>query len=105
MGDATNPRVGAIGLVLTLTCTDETGAAVDLTTASTTQIIIRPPHGPAVTKTATVVGAATLGVLRYTTIADDLGVVGAYAAQAYVAFSGGTSFYSSRYEFSVAANL
>jgi hypothetical protein len=96
-------HVGAIGAVITLSLID--GAAVNLTTAAITEIRLRGPSGPRLTKTATIAGAATLGVLTYTTVDGDLRHPGDYHAQAHVIFDDDTEFWSSWFDFSVGPNL
>jgi hypothetical protein len=98
-------QANATGLAITLTVLDQSGAAVDLTTATTTQIILRPPQGFPVTKTASVVSPATDGKVRYVTEAGVLGTPGKWKAQAFVALSGGAEYYSTTIEFTVGANL
>ena len=97
-------QANAVGLVITLAVKDEAGAALDLTTATTTQIILKPPQGYPITKTATVPSPATDGKVRYVTEAGVLGVPGKWRAQAFVAV-GGNEYYSTTIEFQVGANL
>jgi hypothetical protein len=98
-------QAGATGMVITLTVQDEAGVAVNLTTATTTEIILKPPQGFAITKTASVVSPATDGKIRYVTEAGVLGVPGKWKAQAFVALSGGAEYYSTTIDFVVGANL
>ena len=97
-------QVGAIGALITLSCIDDSGA-VDLTTAATTEIVIRGPLGPRLTKAATVIGSATAGVIQWETVAGDLKHPGAYKAQAHVIFNDDTEFWSSHLDFTVGPNL
>ncbi len=94
-----------VGLVITLSVKDSTGAALDLTNASSATIRLKPPQGVALDKTASVVAPASNGQVRYTTVAGDLGMPGKWKAQAYVAMSGGEQWWSSTTEFTVGANL
>jgi hypothetical protein len=98
-------QAGAVGMAITLTVRDQDEAIVDLTTATTAQIILRPPQGFALTKTATVVSPATDGKVRYVTEAGVLGAPGKWKAQAFVALSGGAEYYSTTIDFTVGANL
>lgn len=98
-------QAGAVGLAITLTVLDQSGAAVDLTGATTVQVILRPPQGFALTKTGSVVAPSTGGQVRYITEAGVIGTPGKWKAQAFVALSGGAEYYSTTIEFTVGANL
>lgn len=98
-------QAGATGMVITLTVQDEAGAAVNLTTATTTEIILKPPQGFAVTKTASVVSPATDGKIRYVTESGVINPPGKWKAQAHVILSGGSEYWSTIFEFQVGANL
>jgi hypothetical protein len=65
----------------------------DLTTATTKTLKIRKPSGTTADWTATVIGSASLGNLRYTTVSGDFDEVGEYRMQAYVELSSGQKFY------------
>jgi hypothetical protein len=97
-------QVGAIGAVITLTLTDA-GAAVDLTNATTTEIILRGPQGPRLTRTATRTAPYSGGIVTYTTVAGDVAYAGPLKVQAHVEFSGGSEFWSSTVEFAVGPNI
>jgi hypothetical protein len=98
-------QAGAVGMAITLTVRDQDEAIVDLTTATTTQILLKPPQGFAITKTATVVSPSTSGQVRYVTEAGVLGVPGRWKAQAFVVLAGGNEYYSTTIDFVVGANL
>jgi len=98
-------QAGATGMVITLTVQDEAGVAVNLTTATTTEIILKPPQGFALTKTASVVSPATDGKIRYVTEAGVFNPPGKWKAQAHVILSGGSEYWSTIFEFNVGANL
>ena len=98
-------QANAVGMVITLTVKDESQAVVDLTGATTTQIVLKPPQGFAITKTATVVSPSTSGQVRYVTEAGVLGVPGKWKAQAFVVLAGGNEYYSTTIDFVVGANL
>jgi hypothetical protein len=98
-------QAGATGMVITLTVQDEDGAVVNLSTATTTEIVLKPPQGFAVTKTASIVSPATDGKIRYVTEAGVMNPPGKWKAQAHVALSGGSEYWSTIFEFTVGANL
>lgn len=98
-------QVGALGAVITLTLTED-GVAVDLTNATTTEMILESARGRRLTRTAWVVAPATDGVLQYATVAGDIAHAGRLRVQAHLAFDGGTTeFWSSVVEFDVGPNL
>lgn len=84
-----NIQVGVIGLVITLTITED-DAAVNISSATTKRIHIRKPDGEVLQKTAAFTTTGSDGKLTYTTIAGDIDLAGEYKAQAYVIMSGFT---------------
>lgn len=98
-------QVGAIGAVITLTCRDEVDQVVNLSTATLTEVILRGPVGPAVTRTATVPAPASNGQLRYVTVAGDLQYAGTNRIQGHVRFADNTEFWTSELAFEVGPNL
>jgi hypothetical protein len=98
-------QAGATGLTITLTVQDEAGTAVNLTSATTTEIILKAPQGFAITKTASVVSPASDGKIRYVTEAGVFSPPGKWRAQAHVILSGGSEYWSTIFEFQVGANL
>lgn len=79
-----------IGTVFELSIKDSDGSAVDITTATSLKVIFLKPDGTLDPKTVAAYGAGTNGVIRYTTIADDLDQIGKYKLQAQVAVATGT---------------
>ena len=61
----------------------------DLTNATTKQLKIHRPGDDVLTKTATAYGAATGGILTYTTVGTDFNAAGEYRVSARLVFSGG----------------
>ena len=82
-----NIQVGAIGLIITLTITED-DVAVNISSATTKQIKIRKPDGTVMAKTAAFTTNGSDGKVTYTTIAGDIDLVGEYKAQAYVVMTG-----------------
>ena len=98
-------QVGAIGAVITIGLAED-GVAIDLTNATTIDMILKGPRGPARVRTASVVGSAANGVVQYATVAGDVAHAGRLSVQVHVEFDGGTTeFWSSVEEFDVGANL
>lgn len=74
--------VGSIGFRITITCTDaDTGSALDLTGATSTDVVMLSPAGVRRTLAATALGDPTDGVLEYETVAGDLYMPGTYLIQ------------------------
>lgn len=96
-------RFGDIGTIITLTITDETGAVVDISGATTKTIYFVRTDGSVVTKSAVFSSNGTDGKVQYTTVANDLNQVGNWKAQAYVDIPSG-KWYSSFFDFSVEKN-
>ena len=81
-------QVGDIGTIIKATITDQDGAALDVSGASTLQLLFLKPNGILVTQTATMTGDGTDGVIQYVTIADDLDVPGVWKSQGLVIDAG-----------------
>jgi len=95
---------GDVGTVFEVTLKD--GASiVDVSGASTKQIIFKKPNGGTVEKDADFVTDGQDGKLKYTTLADDLDVIGVWKLQAYVVISGSGDWKSDVGEFTVYDNL
>ena len=73
---------GDIGVDFISTLKDETGTVIDVSGASTKQIIFLPPSGTALTKTASFVTDGTDGKISYATIAGDMSENGRWEWQA-----------------------
>lgn len=98
-------QVGAVGAVITISIT-EAGSPVDLTNATTTEMILKGPRGPARVRTASIVAPASGGVVQYATVAGDIAHAGKLGVQLHLEFGGGTTeFWSSVVELDVGPNL
>ena len=96
-------HVGDIGTQFTLTISDA-GKAVDLSSATTKQIIFRKPDAVKLTKTAEFVTDGTNGQVKYLSISGDLDLAGFWRVQAHVVLP--TGEWSSSVEmFEVVDNL
>ena len=79
-------------------------SVVNVSTASTKQIIIKKPSGATLTKSASFESDGTDGQINYTIIADDLDEAGTYQLQGKVILSDGT-FSTDITKFKVHRNL
>lgn len=82
----------------------EAGSAVDISGATTKQLIFRAPDAVTSAKAGTFITDGTNGQLRYTTIADDIDEAGHWHIQGKIINASGT-FYSSIEDFYVLPNL
>lgn len=85
-----HPQVGQVGLPIRVVVIDQDGDFSDLAWATTYKILLRPPGGTVLERTATLSADSdsTGGVrctLEYYTTADDLTVPGRWKVQGYVA--------------------
>jgi hypothetical protein len=103
MAETTSPHVGDVGTIFEGTFYDG-GVIVDISAATTKEILFRKPDGTVVTKTGTFSTDGTDGKLRYTTIAGDLDQAGDWRVQGYIVTPTG-SWKSSVETFTVLANL
>ena len=92
-----------IGTKFLVTVTDGS-SAVDISGASTKQIIIQKPSGTKLTVATAFDSDGTDGKMSYTTVEDDLDEAGSYKLQGKVAISDGT-FYTDITSFKVYRNL
>lgn len=97
-------QLGAIGLVIHGTIKED-DVAVDVSTVTTKQIILRKPNGTVLTKTAAFTASGSNGQIQYVTVAGDLDVTGRWEAQAYVVFPAGFNGRSDIPAFIVESNL
>lgn len=105
MGANVSMQVGDVGTVIRLTIEDG-GSAVDVSSASTKQIILLSPTqgATALTKTASFTTDGTDGRIEYATVAGDIDVPGWWKVQAKVVLSSGT-WSSTPVRFRVRSNL
>ena len=84
-------QVGDIGTVIRLTIEDG-GVAVDVSSASEKEILLRSPAAgaTALTKAAAFTGTGTDGQIQYAIIDGDLDIPGNWSAQGKVVMPGGT---------------
>ena len=78
-------HVGDVGTAIILTVNDSsTGAVVDISSATTLEIVLRKPNGTSITRTAEFVTDGADGKLQYVTIAGDIDRAGEWSAQGYI---------------------
>jgi hypothetical protein len=96
-------HVGDIGTQFVVEVKDGS-TAVDVSSATTKQILIKKPDGTLLTKTAGFFTDGTDGKLTYSTISGDLSIAGTWKIQAYVII-GGSEWHSDMQSFKVHRNL
>jgi len=97
-------HVGDIGTIFKLSITDQDDAALDISSATTKQILFRKPDGTTLTKAGVFDTDGTDGVLNYTIVSGDIDQVGGWTVQAYVVLPTG-AWHSSLGRFAVEENL
>ena len=100
---ASQIHVDDVGTTLIGTFSD-CGSAIDISSASSIQMIIRKPDQTRLTKTATFVTDGTDGQVQYVSIAGDFDQAGNYKIQGLVV-DGGATYYSSISTFKVYCNI
>jgi len=93
-----------IGTVFRLTFKDCAAAVIDISTATTKNIIFKSPSGTSATKAGAFVTDGTDGMLDYTTEADFLTEAGTWSVQGHVVI-GSQNFKSDISTFNVVDNL
>ena len=96
-------HVGDIGTVFEVTIKDG-DSVVDVSSASTMQLLFLKSDKTTLTKTATHKTDGTDGIIQYATISGDLDVAGTWKLQAYIVISG-NSWKSDVATFVVHANI
>lgn len=96
-------HVGDIGTIFRITVNSDS-SPLDISAASTKQIIFRKPDGNIMTKDAAFYTDGTDGIIQYATLEDDLSIAGTWKIQALVALPSG-NWRSSISEVTVYANL
>ena len=98
-----NLNVGNIGIPIRVTVKED-GSAIDISSATTKDIIMEGPDGAKVTKTASFNTDGTDGVLLFTSVSGDFDDTGDYHVQVFIVDSPKT-YYTSVVTFFVADNL
>lgn len=74
-------RVGDIGTQFLITVNDQDNVAVDISSATTIQIILKKPGGTVLTKTALLNSDGTDGKMYYNSVSGDLDECGRWKLQ------------------------
>lgn len=100
-------HVGDTGVALRFTVVDETDAAIDISTATTKDVLLKPPNNGALkTFAGAFVAGGTGGGLEYVTVtAADLDVAGTWERQVHLVLPGVGDFRTSVVRMEVLANL
>ena len=92
-------------VTLSATITDGT-SAVDISTATTKQLWLKPPNnGTLLQKDADFGDDGSDGIIQYTCATTDLDTAGDWLLQGYVVLSGGSEYHTDVYTFEVFPNL
>lgn len=82
-GSGQEIHVGDVGTMFIATLVEDS-VAVDISSATTVEMVFLKPDGTAVSKTAVFYSDGTDGKIRYATLAGDLDQAGKWKLQAYV---------------------
>lgn len=93
-----------IGTVFEATFQDQDGSVLDISGATTKQLIFVAPDGTKDTQSGSFTNTGADGKLQYTTVSGDIDQVGTWKWQGYIVLSSGT-WYSDIKTFSVLGNL
>ena len=93
-------HVGDFGTILEVTVKDQADVIVDLSGTTLKTIDVIDPDGNRATKTAAFKTDGTDGILKYTTVANDIDESGEWRLQAFVRFGSG-EWYSTQSSFNV----
>lgn len=100
---ASQIHVGDVGTQLIMTVKDD-GVVVDISSASTLDVIIKKPDGENYTKSGQLSTDGTDGKMYYTSVSGDFNAAGNYKLQGRVVLASGT-YYTSVSDFKVYCNL
>ena len=101
---ADNVHIGDVGTIFRLTIKDQDGTVVDISSATTQEIIFQKPDGTSFTKTSVFTSDGTNGQTKYISVDGDLNVKGLWHIQAHVIISAG-EWHSSIKHFKVKPNI
>ena len=96
-------HINDIGTIFKLTIKDGT-LIVDVSSQTTMNIVFTKPDGQKVVKAASFLTNGVDGIIKYTTLANDIDQVGKWKIQAHIVIDDGT-FFSDITEFRVDPNL
>ena len=84
-----NVHVGDIGTELEILFEDQDGAAINISGATTKEIILVTPRGDQLTRAGTFTTNGTDGLLKYTTIKNDIIVAGEWKISGHIVNASG----------------
>jgi hypothetical protein len=93
-----------VGVAIKLTFVDENGNVIDISSATTKEILLQPSGGTTQTHTASFFTDGRDGIISYTISTGDLSVATKWNAQGYVVMPSG-SFHTAYLAFEVDPNL
>lgn len=103
MACTTDIRVGDVGVAFKVTIED-CGSIVDVSAASTKEILLYKPDGSVLTKTASFFTNGTDGIIQYATVVGDINMAGFWRIEAHVIL-GASEYYSEIERFRVYNHL
>lgn len=77
-------RLGDVGTTFRGTIYDESDAVLDISSATTKQLLFKKPDGTVVPKTASFFTDGTDGKLQYTSVSGDINAIGRWQLEPYV---------------------
>jgi hypothetical protein len=83
------PNLGDIGTIFRKTIKDQDGVVVNISTATTKELIFTKPDGTQLTKTAVYTTDGTDGKIQYVAVAGDLDLEGKWGYHGHVIIPGG----------------
>jgi len=81
--------IGTVILVTVNDCVSGTSTVLDLSTATTLELIFKSPSGTSTTKTASLFTDGTDGKITYLSVDGDFNEIGTWRIQAKIAIGGG----------------
>lgn len=90
-----------IGTIFEATITDQSGVAINISSATTITFKFKTPDGSLLSRAGTLHESGTTGKCCYTTVADDLNQTGEWFLQVYIAIGPTTTFHTSATNFVV----
>lgn len=107
MSDLAKIHVGDIGTIILVTITDQDGAVLDISTASTKEIKIQKVDNSGLTKTKTAdfVSDGTNGQIKFVTEETDFSSSGEWVVQGRIVLPGEGTWNTSKESFYVASNI
>jgi len=101
-----HPKIlGDTGTAYRATIKDQDGVVVDVSGATTKEIIFRSPAGVLLTKTATLFTDGTDGIIQYKTLAGEINEVGTWEWEPHVIITAGNEWTGDPREFVVKDKL